>query len=335
MKEYHFQKLNACGQKCYQRILKAIERTELSVFLGPGTRTEDISTAIQAIEYDHPELYYTDFRYLSCNSAPWSTALNLRYYPNRSATLNRVEEKLHSLLTAPSYIALTTSLAKYRYLHDFLVRTVKYQSNATSQPEHFPEAYSVTGPLLNGYGVCEGIAKAYKLLCDRAGLDCLLVTGRSRLENLAAEEDHAWNIIFPDAQPTHVDVTWDICGSIPCGCVRYDYFGLSDAHMQLDHQYVDYPACTTDEYSYFYRMKCSFQTSTELQHFLEREAPKKLIFLYFRADTSRAAGERLAKAIQKQVTDTVSRYSSVPCQISMFSNTTQKCFLFKFQRQGG
>ena len=53
---------------------------------------------------------------------------------------------------------------KERYVHDFICANVTYDK-LKKQYSH-----EIIGPLQQGIGVCEGIAKTVKILCDRLGL---------------------------------------------------------------------------------------------------------------------------------------------------------------------
>ena len=61
-----------------------------------------------------------------------------------------------------------------------------------------------------GEAVCDGIAKAYKLLCDEAGILCAVVTG----SNGGLD---AWNVARVAGHWAHVDVTDDLALPRSCG----------------------------------------------------------------------------------------------------------------------
>ena len=70
--------------------------------------------------------------------------------------------------------------------------------------------------------VCEGYAEAFKLLCDNAKIDCILVTGLSRIDPNKPRETHMWNIVrMDDGKWYAVDATWNDAGDIP---KNYEYF---------------------------------------------------------------------------------------------------------------
>lgn len=102
--------------------------------------------------------------------------------------------------------------------------------------------------------VCEGYAKAFSYLCEKAGLQTELVYGTARNEN--HEEYHAWNQICVDSLWYNIDVTWDdpfLNGeNISDGSnMIYDYFLVPDSALEKSH-FPDHPeelhACTSSLY---------------------------------------------------------------------------------------
>lgn len=57
--------------------------------------------------------------------------------------------------------------------------------------------------------VCEGYAEAFKILCDRKNIPCVLVTGPATSSPDSEGESHAWNITKINGSWYCVDVTWN------------------------------------------------------------------------------------------------------------------------------
>lgn len=57
------------------------------------------------------------------------------------------------------------------------------------------------------YTVCEGYARGYKVLMDKAGIPTDVVTGDNRTNSSLS--GHAWNLVKLDGKWYHVDITWD------------------------------------------------------------------------------------------------------------------------------
>ena len=101
-------------------------------------------------------------------------------------------------------------------IHDYICQINTYVAGA-------PYCYSAYGALVDGRSVCEGYAEAFKLLCDKAGIDCILVTGLSLPdENNDTTEAHMWNFVrMDDGEWYAVDATWDDSDDI---AGNYKYF---------------------------------------------------------------------------------------------------------------
>ncbi len=109
-----------------------------------------------------------------------------------------------------------TMYDKLKSIHDYICKTNTYVSNALY-------CYSAYGSLVDHKSVCEGYAEAFKLLCDKVGIDCILVTGMS-LPNTDNDntEAHMWNLVRMDDDAWYaVDVTWDDAGDVEG---NYNYF---------------------------------------------------------------------------------------------------------------
>lgn len=75
----------------------------------------------------------------------------------------------------------------------------------------YPFAWNAYGALYEGCALCEGYSNAYKLLCDKAGIDCVSVSGSYD------GGPHAWNLVHDtDGAWYMVDPTFDDYGS-NCG----------------------------------------------------------------------------------------------------------------------
>lgn len=103
-----------------------------------------------------------------------------------------------------------TRYEKVKSIHDTIAKQVSYDSTFTNGTAHQPTSVFLE-PFLP---VCEGYAEAFKMLCDREGIPCVIVVGD------ANGGGHAWNYVkMEDGKWYAVDLTWDDQGSI-----YYDYF---------------------------------------------------------------------------------------------------------------
>lgn len=125
-----------------------------------------------------------------------------------------------------------TEIEREYMIHDYIVSSVKYMDSDK------PYSHEAPGVLLYGIGVCEGVSKSAKWLCDRLQLKSAVAIGESYANgNLGG---HSWNIIWVNNNPYHVDMTFD--NTITSSSIRYDYLNLNDIEILGDRQVnVDYP----------------------------------------------------------------------------------------------
>lgn len=117
----------------------------------------------------------------------------------------------------------TNDFEKEMIIHDALCKATVYDSNFDRGLGN--TVYTSYGALVNGHAVCEGYARAFKLLCRSAGLECILITGDSK------GVGHMWNMVKLEGEWYHVDVTWDDLTDNP----HHTYFNLTELQIRADH----------------------------------------------------------------------------------------------------
>ena len=116
------------------------------------------------------------------------------------------------------------------------------------------ESYNAYGALGLGISVCQGYALAYDYLLEQVGI---------KSEYCSSDVlNHAWNIVYIDNKPYHVDVTWDdhpwdISGKVEHNNFLKSTYGIKETgHNATD--YITTPVDTTYD-NYFWQN--SFQLS--------------------------------------------------------------------------
>lgn len=157
---------------------------------------------------------------------------------HRQAIDKRIER-----LTAP--LKGKSDREKEESIHAFILENVRYDKLKK------PYSHEIIGPLTQGVGVCEGIAKTVKVLCDTAGLECVIALSEANPE-AGIKYRHAWNVVKVAGKTYHLDATFD--NSLQRGMARYDYFNLDDRHIFRDHErlVLDVPRCE-DGNGFYYR----------------------------------------------------------------------------------
>ncbi|MDO5559192.1 MAG: transglutaminase domain-containing protein [Oscillospiraceae bacterium] len=115
-----------------------------------------------------------------------------------------------------------TDLEKALKLHDYLVLNSYY--DVEGKKENLNGGSSAYDIIVDGSGICQGYAQAYKYLLQKVGINAAVVSSTDMV--------HAWNLVEIDGQWYHVDVTWDDPVPDTAGRVSHSYFMLSDQAIQ-------------------------------------------------------------------------------------------------------
>ncbi len=90
------------------------------------------------------------------------------------------------------------------YINNYIIDNCRYDEEAAEnndvQGGNENDAY---GALVDGKAVCEGYARAFQLLCNKANIDCVLLSGTTDSAN------HAWNGVKIGGDWYQIDVTWN------------------------------------------------------------------------------------------------------------------------------
>lgn len=87
-------------------------------------------------------------------------------------------------------------------IYNYLIRNVKYVSDAELADESNVIKYSSYAALVRHNAVCQGFAGAFYRLCLESGIDSRIVSSDAM--------NHAWNIVELGGSYYHLDATWDI-----------------------------------------------------------------------------------------------------------------------------
>jgi len=239
------QKIERIQTLIREALKNAEERVTLPV-LGTDDDSKIIFDIIEKIILEDPEImFYEGCRYRTDGQ------LTLRYSKSREkilsavqATVQRADEIIGSIIEPGM-----TDFEKELAIHDYIVNNCRYDIENLRKGSTPPEAYTAYGALVNGSAVCEGYAKAMKLLLDRVNIRSLVVAGHSKGNN------HAWNMVCLDGQYYHVDATWD--DPVMTGgsqVLTHVYFNLTDDEIQKDHSWnrAAYPQCSDTTYNYYH-----------------------------------------------------------------------------------
>ena len=320
-------------KKLYNKIYHAILSGDGSVTLLGVFKMDILEKIIIALKYDHIELFYVDFQRINCAIAPIGMIYYIHYIvrSNVRAVMNQnMENWISEAMREMQLTGTENETTIYRKAHNYLIRNIEYDYDALQNPDAYPESFTIQGIFERKRAVCEGISKAFKLLCDRAGAgNVYVVEGTSSREGFGNSIPHAWNIVEFGAAYSHVDVTWDLGSSKVCRHNRYDYFMIPDEWIKTDHTYKSNYQCHTCEKSYFVQQYSLITGTRTLKEFIEQKLQQKSSYLYFKIVGKNGIPHDIDNKIQGLVVEMIKQYAKGSYSLEMAHNKAQDIYFYR------
>ena len=242
MEKYYYNHMNKAQQAAYHSILSGVKNLA-DEFQIPALEGEELYNVFFQMRLDHPEIFWvSSYKYRYYKDSP-----NLIFIPEYLFDKKKICEHQKAMTArVEKLIRPAQKLSEWekeKYVHDFICENIRYDKLKKSY------SHEIIGPLGQGVGVCEGIAKAVKVLLDALGVWCVIA----------------------------------ICGNNPeTSEIRYDYFNLDDSQIFRDHEPLIAPAphCGDHEHFYYKEKKLSF-TKKEDVYKRSLQAAKKGRVLIF------------------------------------------------------
>jgi len=215
---------------------------------GSDLLEEYYQAAVEAYIYDNPDVFYLDVNNLYINIETTKKLLSTNYkvyLDNGKSTsylskgyyskeqIEECEEEIEKVVQKILENNTGTPYQRVKGIHDYLVENIKYDQTVAKD-----NIYNIYGALVEKQCVCEGYAKAYKYLLNKAGIETTLVIGEAK-NSEGETEAHAWNYVKLNDIWYAVDVTWDdpivIGGGTPSKKSKYKYFLKGYDTINSDH----------------------------------------------------------------------------------------------------
>ena len=271
MEPFYYTRMTKAQQAAYHVIMQGANALA-DEFQIPRIESAELYDVFFRLRLDHPEIFWmTGYKYKYYQDSP-----NLIFVPEYLFDKNKIREHQKALGARVDKLVRTamkfSEWDKEKYVHDFICENIRYDKLKK------PYSHEIIGPLGHGVGVCEGIAKSVKVLCDALGVWCIIAICGNNPEK-GIKYRHTWNIVRINGQYYHLDATFDnTLGKNEDGStsIRYDYFNLDDKNIFRDHEPLIAPAppCPDGNHFYYREKKLSF---TKLEDVYKRalQAAKK------------------------------------------------------------
>lgn len=273
MERYYYNQMNKIHQSVYHAMKNGLVEMAPSFYV-PRLTGQELSEIFFKLRLDCPEIFYASgFSYRYQQEAD-----NVCMIPEYLFQKGKIKEHQKAMKArVDRLIRPARSMSQKEqelYIHDFICSNVHYDKLKK------PYSHEIIGPLGQGVGVCEGIAKTVKVLCDALGIWCMIAVSDANPKK-KIKYRHAWNIVRIDGRYYHLDATFD--NSLGHGQIlRYDCYHLSDRQIFRDHEPVIYqtPPCEDGEHFYYREKKLSFTKFEEVEKRASQAVRKGKPFIF-------------------------------------------------------
>lgn len=278
--EYYFHQADEDEKRIYRQIQAGVEDFETDILL---TTADDalIDRAYQMVLMDHPEYFWaqnagTTRKILYSDYAKLEPGYNVSEADAREQTEQLEETAKEILENIPEEESV---YLRARLIYEYIISNTEYVRNGNDQ--------NIAGVLLQREAVCAGYARTFQYLCEKAGIECIYVTGDAR----DTVEGHAWNIVKLDGEYYYVDTTYgdmpEFSSSLKEDHVLYDYFcPFPQEYEQLvtADEGLSLPECTSTANNYYVRNASCFDTfdRDQLYEYFVQETDGKSRVIHFK-----------------------------------------------------
>lgn len=124
------------------------------------------------------------------------------------------------------------------YANDYLADICVYDNEAAKSSEVLGNEANAYGAIVEGKAVCSGYSRAYQLLCQKLGVECVNISG------YGDDVPHQWNCVKISDNWYNVDVTWNDSDE---AWHNNDYLNLSDRQLSQSHNVNELFSRISDE----------------------------------------------------------------------------------------
>jgi hypothetical protein len=264
-------KAEAASDPLYNLIYEGIISQKPTIPLGRyGTTSQKISTTYQKVLNDHPEIFYLN------NSYKYSVGTNGYFYPNYSHKKAQIASMKKALDLKIASISSKTKIMKSEldrvlYIHDYLINSTTYDYENYVKGSIPQSSYSAYEALIGKKAVCDGYAKAMKLLLNKSGIWAVKVNGYGK------SELHAWNMAKVNGLYYYIDATWnDPVSEDMHPVLSYKYFLVPESQLSYDHSWdkSSLPKATSTKFRTMYSAKDFVRSGSYLYYSNEKDNRK-------------------------------------------------------------
>ena len=262
--KYYYDHISKPQQELYAEIYLLLKNHGEDVLVDAPDEAS-IGSVFLCVLNDHPEIYYTEgygYRKYTVGGKIFFTMSGKYIYSKDECAFydQKLEEATRAYLSG--FTKYDNEYTRVKSVYTKVIKQTKYDREARDNQ-------NLLSVLLYGKSVCQGYAKAVQYLLNNLGVECTVVTGKSK-----GGEGHAWNLVKIDGDYYYLDATWgdeeyrELSGEkkVPGREVSYDFLNVTSDDIAGTHtadNVVSMPVCTSREANYYVKEGLYFDSYNE------------------------------------------------------------------------
>ena len=214
-------------KELYMRIAKSVDTVYAPNITTTGSLSDyQITQAVEAYKNDHPETFWLKGSSLFVPYGD-TTSVKLDYTVQNDKLIAAKKKFNIAVASVLKNLPSGNDFEREEYINNYIIDNCRYDEEAAENDDVQGNENDAYGALVDGKAVCEGYARAFQLLCNKANIDSVLLSG------IADSDNHAWNGVKIGGDWYQIDVTWDDVDDFIYD--SHEYFNLTDSLMYEEH----------------------------------------------------------------------------------------------------
>lgn len=232
---YAYERLGTAERLLYRQLVHGLARGNTTLRLASPLGPERALKVLDCAYADRADLpWYRRANVLKLGSHAMTLELEGAAAPSR----NDREAMRAVVETAIGPTRGMDEFGRLEHLYAWVARHVSYDEREEALLGRRATAHRAEGALLEGFAVCDGIARALQALLHAAGIAACFASGLGRSDD-GTHGPHSWVVARVEGRWCHVDATWAAVASTPSA--PFDYLCLSDAEASRSHTADPWP----------------------------------------------------------------------------------------------
>ena len=188
---YYYSIMSTDERKVYKIIFYGLKSRTYNIVVPSFLPVDTIQEIYLRVLYDTPLFYYVNQTVIRMQGSLGNWVLLPEYLYTQNE-IKQIDKELKSIVNKIKKKADQFKNNEFRLekcLHDSVVKSVAYDYESLKKSDCF-NAHSIVGAFIDRKAVCEGIAKAFKLLCNEYGIKCIVVLGKANKDGIFEDDDY-------------------------------------------------------------------------------------------------------------------------------------------------